>query len=927
MKMKTMTQFPVSTKARVLLSYIALAGMTMLCALVSRSAIAFSPVALDFENLLVFSSTAYLYLGAVISLSLGLFIYANWQANFADKQEVSVFDRLIYLVISNALVFGFLFFFPLETKPLWTSLGVASFTFIVDLFIKPRERNISWLIGWLIVLSAYLSMTLFDGYLQHDLNSRKELAQELYHVESDQAVVSMCDVMTELQLNPRMEQLLSVPSPFKMHRSEFDFINKEILQGELAEGYEYLFNAYNQAGENMIYECYTPMSYYEEQKRKSDTISGNIFFDPIKNVYLTSWIYESPTQELGPFTIFLEQYPSDVATSQTTGTALLDYLGKYDYVYYKKTKVASYSNPFLVELEDANLDLEEGEYWLETNEQYSSLFYKVSNDRVIKLSRKSAHLIKPVSLFSFLFLYIGCFLFVANVVNLFYKFLPTYLSIQVDAINLLKNKLQFSIISLIIFSFIVIGVVTIFYFQNISKEYDKDLLRESAVSIALDFNTRLSGTNDPKMAIGDLNSSLTSIANLHHVNLNIFDTEGKLKLSTLPKLYEKDQYSTTIQDGVLGTFTQNSLKIKIDPMSSYAGQSFQHAYFPIVNSLGQTTLIVHSLHAPIIKSNSKVSDFVGTLLNIYVFLFLIAAAISLAVSNYITKPLKRLGDKIKALKLGSKNEPLEWNSNDDLGHLVNNYNEMLSKLDDSAKLIAHTERDMAWREMAKQVAHEIKNPLTPMKLSIQYLQRAIDQQPENMPFLVDRVSRTLIEQIDNLSNIAGAFSNFGKMPQASNEKVVLNEIVEAIHDLFRKRNDMEINMYEPIDELFVFADKNALLRILNNIVKNAIQAIPTDRRGYIDVRLYKKDAVAIVQITDNGIGISEERKEKVFLPNFTTKSSGTGLGLAICANMVESFNGRLYFESTEGVGTDFFVEIPLMHVNDNFIQEERVVLD
>ena len=927
MKLTTMTLFKVSTRASVLLSYIALAIMTMLCALLSRNAIAHSPVALDFENLLVFSTKAYFYLGAVISLSFGLFIYANWQSNFVQKQEVTVFDRLIYLIISNLVVFSFLFFFPYESKPLWTSLGIASFTFLVDLFIKPKERNISWLIGWLIVLSAYLSMTLFDGYLQYDLNARKTLAHELYHDKSDKAINSMRNVSKELKLNPRMDQLLSVPTPFKMHREEFDHINREILDGEISEGFEYLFNAYNQAGENMIYECYTPISYYEEQKRKSDTITENIFFDPIKNVYLTSWIYESPSQELGPFTIFLEQYPAEVETSQTTGTALLGYLGKYDYVYYKKNKVASYSNPFLVDLDDTKLAISEKDYLLDTDSQYSSLFYQVTPDRLIKLSRKSARLIKPVSLFSFLFLYIGCFLFIANVLNLFYKFLPSYLSVQVDAINLLKNKLQFSIISLIIFSFVVIGLVTILYFQNISREYDNDLLRESAVSIALDFNTRLSDATDETMAKRDLNSSLTSIAKLHHVNLNIFDMKGKLQLSTLPKLYEKDQYSPTIDNGILGAFAQNSLKIKIDPTSSYAGQSFQHAYFPIVNSIGQARFIVHSLHAPVVKSNSKVSDFVGTLLNIYVFLFLIAAAISLVVSNYITKPLKKLGAKIKTLKLGSKNEPLVWNSKDELGHLVANYNEMLSKLDDSAKLIAHTERDMAWREMAKQVAHEIKNPLTPMKLSIQYLQRAIDQQPDNMPSLVDRVSRTLIEQIDSLSNIAGAFSNFGKMPQASNEKVVLNEVVEAIHDLFRKRNDMEINMYEPIDELFVFADKNALLRILNNIVKNAIQAIPTDRRGHIDVKLYKKDAVAIVQITDNGVGIPDERKDKVFLPNFTTKSSGTGLGLAICANMVESFNGRLYFESTEGVGTDFFVEIPLMHLNDNFVQEERVILE
>jgi signal transduction histidine kinase len=228
--------------------------------------------------------------------------------------------------------------------------------------------------------------------------------------------------------------------------------------------------------------------------------------------------------------------------------------------------------------------------------------------------------------------------------------------------------------------------------------------------------------------------------------------------------------------------------------------------------------------------------------------------------------------------------------------------------------------------MAKQVAHEIKNPLTPMKLSIQYLQRAIQQDPERTDALVENVSRTLIEQIDNLSNIAGAFSNFGKMPLSSNDKVILNDVLSAVYDLFRKRNDMEINMYEPIDELYVFADRNALIRILNNLVKNAIQAIPTDKDGKIEIKLYKKDKQAIIKITDNGIGISNSKKDKVFLPNFTTKSSGTGLGLAICANMVEGFNGKLHFTSEENVGTSFYLEIPLMHVNDNFVTHERVVL-
>jgi signal transduction histidine kinase len=165
------------------------------------------------------------------------------------------------------------------------------------------------------------------------------------------------------------------------------------------------------------------------------------------------------------------------------------------------------------------------------------------------------------------------------------------------------------------------------------------------------------------------------------------------------------------------------------------------------------------------------------------------------------------------------------------------------------------------------------------------------------------------------------------MPQGNNEKIILNEIVENIHDLFRKRDDMDIFMTEPLDEIYVFADRNHLIRVLNNILKNAIQAIPTERRGRIDLKLYKKAGLAIVEIRDNGVGIPDSMKNKVFTPNFTTKSSGTGLGLAIAANMMESFNGHIRFTTVPGEGTIFYIEIPLMHVKDNFEDVERISLE
>jgi len=185
----------------------------------------------------------------------------------------------------------------------------------------------------------------------------------------------------------------------------------------------------------------------------------------------------------------------------------------------------------------------------------------------------------------------------------------------------------------------------------------------------------------------------------------------------------------------------------------------------------------------------------------------------------------------------------------------------------------------------------------------------------------------LIEQIDNLSQIAGEFSSFGKLPQGQNEKVILNEIVSTIHDLFRKRDDMDITLAVPIDEIFVFADKNHLIRILNNIVKNAIQAIPSGRRGMISLNLYKDEQNAYIKVSDNGVGIPENMYGKVFSPNFTTKSSGTGLGLAISANMIESFNGKIYFDTQETKGTDFYIKIPLMHLEDNYRDENKVNLD
>ncbi|HPQ20544.1 MAG TPA: HAMP domain-containing sensor histidine kinase, partial [Saprospiraceae bacterium] len=404
-------------------------------------------------------------------------------------------------------------------------------------------------------------------------------------------------------------------------------------------------------------------------------------------------------------------------------------------------------------------------------------------------------------------------------------------------------------------------------------------------------------------------NKIAAITSLHNVSIKFYDQFGKL-LSNQAALDDNSRIDFNILQDILKN--QNSIT-EYDKTYNY-----QKTYTPLYHSktgkFRGILMVEYNKKDPAIRS---IVDFVGTILNVYIFLFLLAGAISIAISNSITKPLSQLGDKLRQFKLGKENQSLEWSGNDEIGMLINDYNNLAEELSQSAELLARTERDMAWREMAKQVAHEIKNPLTPMKLSMQYLEKAIDANPEKAKELIQRISSTLIEQIENLNQIASEFSNFAKMPSTTNENVILNEVVETIHDLFRKREDMDISLNEPIEDLTVYADRNQLVRILNNLVKNAIQAIPHDKKGKIVISLYKSDKDAIISIQDNGTGIPESMRDKVFTPNFTTKSSGTGLGLAISANMIDTMNGKIYFETEENEGTTFFVQIPLMRLDDD----------
>ena len=300
------------------------------------------------------------------------------------------------------------------------------------------------------------------------------------------------------------------------------------------------------------------------------------------------------------------------------------------------------------------------------------------------------------------------------------------------------------------------------------------------------------------------------------------------------------------------------------------------------------------------------------IVNVFMLLILLTVAVAILISGQITKPLSLIQQKFSEIKLGKKYEQIKYDRNDEISSLVTEYNRMVMELAESVELLAKSERESAWREMAKQIAHEIKNPLTPMKLSVQHLLRAWKDGEKNYNNHIDKVANNLIEQIDNLSAIASEFSNFAKMPKAKNQKIDLVQKIKNSVELFTNTKDITIKTnFHKNQNVPVLGDKEQLSRMFINLIKNAIQSIPENVKGKIDVELMTTKTTALVKIRDNGKGIPDELKEKLFMPNFTTKSSGMGLGLAIVKNIVESCNGKIDFETELGKGTTFTLEFPI----------------
>ncbi len=473
----------------------------------------------------------------------------------------------------------------------------------------------------------------------------------------------------------------------------------------------------------------------------------------------------------------------------------------------------------------------------------------------------------------------------------------------------LSNSLQITLISIFLISFIVFGSIAIKYFNQLNEKTNKDILIEKTQSISYEIKDIF---ENPKLSNDDIYYELVNLSNTFLTDINLYDNKGFLINTSRPTIFSQGIISRYINNDALKQLKESTSPL-IYQKERIGNRDYYASYMRIVDKDQQE---IGYLHIPyIIKQKNledKILEFVSAFINIYILWITFALIISILLSNFITQPLRQLQEKLHLVKLDKQNEKIKWNRKDELGNLILSYNSMIDKLDESAKLLLKEEREGAWREMAKQVAHDIKNPLTPMKLSIQQLQRLQSTDIVKFHELFQEVTPALIEQINTLSEIASEFSDYAK------DKVNLGEItnidwcIKTTINIFENQDNVKIKYYNPYENpIQVIGDKQQYIRIFNNLIKNSIQATYNNGNGLIEIFVEKDEDICKISIKDNGSGIKQENIDKVFSTQFTTKKDGSGLGLSIVKSIIEMIGGKIDFVSQENKGTTFNVYLPI----------------
>ena len=596
---------------------------------------------------------------------------------------------------------------------------------------------------------------------------------------------------------------------------------------------------------------------------------------------------------------------------------------EYAYAIYSKGKLINSHNDYPFSTLYPGKIFEGKIYLPAQKDNYRELWYNAGSEKYVVIVKEDKTTLELITLISYIFVSLLIGSAIAWVISLLIrsggKLIKFKRNIQLN----IRQQIHTTIIVFSIISFVVIGITAILFFMTRFEKNNRESLSRIIRIMANDLRSSLTVKSVQDAVFHDTQDVLISepqkiisrLSLVHGRDVNLYSLSGDLKASSLPLPYIKGIVSTKMHPFAYYRMHEAN-DIQFFQKENIGKLQFVSDYLPVTDSSG--TEIAY-LNIPYFTSQRKlkeeISNFLVTIINLNAFIFLIAGIASIIITNRITRSFSVISDKLKKINIGKRNDPIIWNRKDEIGTLVREYNRMLAKLEESAAALVRTERESAWQEMAKQVAHEIKNPLTPMKLSMQFLQKSIERDAPNIKELSAKVSATLVEQIDHLSNIAGEFSRFANIENADPEIFNVNDALRSVKQLYEGDDKYLFEWRISADPVMINADKTHVNRILTNLILNGIQAVTPDKIPHIIIQEKLYQNIVEISIGDNGAGIPEDMRTKIFTPNFTTKSSGTGLGLAMCLRMAHRVGGDIRFESS-AAGTTFFVTLPLSSLSE-----------
>jgi two-component system nitrogen regulation sensor histidine kinase NtrY len=602
---------------------------------------------------------------------------------------------------------------------------------------------------------------------------------------------------------------------------------------------------------------------------------------------------------------------------------------EYSYAFYTDNKLVGQNGSYVYSIQNRQFKGKLKQYvpvttasnrsgWYDRFIRYDHLLYMPSNRNLIVVTKESNLLLSNITALTFFFVILLAFdaLVIAirwvwikvQIFNINNNRIRWSFNIKWDRI-LYKTRIQFSMIFAVVITLALVGFIT---FVSISAQFQAQqdkLIRTKIMQIAsaIESGPLNSYVNN---ITEDNRVSLDQLADTYSADVTLFSLGGVPLMSTQPKIYEYGLLASRMNGRAFLMLSQQQ-KSEVVNEERIGGLVYKAAYVPLRNLKHQT---VAYLQLPYFSNAADYTEQIGSLLNIminvYALVFIAIGLFAVIIARQITAPLNFIQQSLSRTIYGKKNEPIKWERNDEIGALVAEYNKMIAALENSAQKLAQSERETAWREMAKQVAHEIKNPLTPLKLGLQLLDKSWKDKDPKFDLKFERFSKSFVEQIESLSSIASEFSAFAKMPDTRIERINIFDMLGQAVTIFKQMDNVTILMQIPEMPFYIKADRDQLLRCFNNLLKNAIEATPPDTQCVIEINYLTTSKNILLTIKDNGSGIPDGMREKIFEPNFTTKSSGTGLGLAFVKNSIENANGKVWFETTADVGTTFYLSFP-----------------